>query len=91
MQAALPRSGTVRTSLGLVAVAIICVFFADFEIATGSPWQEMGRLLAGIVTPDLSNLGQVGEALLRTLAFGFTGVALGAAAGFCWRWPSAIG
>ena len=82
MQAVLPRAGTVRTSLGLVAVAIICVFFADFEIATGSPWQEMGRLLAGIVTPDLGNLGQVGEALLRTLAFGFTGVALGAAAGF---------
>ncbi|MDZ7789220.1 MAG: hypothetical protein U5L08_01750 [Xanthomonadales bacterium] len=71
-----------RTSLGLVAVAVICVFFADFEIATGSPWREMGRLLTGLVTPDLSNLGQVGEALLRTLAFGFTGVALGAAAGF---------
>lgn len=76
------HSGTVRTSLGLVAVAVICVFFADFEIATGSPWREMGRLLGGIVTPDLTNLGQVGEALLRTLAFGFTGVGLGAAAGF---------
>jgi len=74
--------GTLRTSLGLVAVAAVCVFFADFEIATGSPWQEMGRLLQGLVTPDLSNSGQIGEALLRTLAFGFAGVALGAAAGF---------
>ena len=42
----------------------------------------MGRLLLGFVTPDLSHAGEVTEALLRTLAFGFTGVALGAAAGF---------
>lgn len=76
------QSGTVRTSLGLVAVAIICVFFADFEISTGSPWQEMGRLLRGFITPDLAHTGEVAEALLRTLAFGFTGVSLGAAAGF---------
>lgn len=76
------QAGTIRTSLGLVAVAIICVFIADFEISTGSPWQEMGRLLHGFITPDFAHAGEVAEALLRTLAFGFTGVALGAAAGF---------
>jgi len=77
-----PRRGAVRTSLGLVAVAVVCVFFADFEIAAGSPWQEMGRLLKGIVTPDLAHPAQLIEALLRTLAFGFSGVALGALVGF---------
>ncbi len=76
------RSGPAATSLALLATALLCLFFADIEISTGSPWRDMGRLLLGLVTPDLGHAGEVAEALLRTLAFGFTGVALGAAAGF---------
>lgn len=86
----MPRSGMVRTSLGLVAVALICVFFADLEITARNPWEEMARLGRGLITPDLAALNIVGEALLRTLAFAFAGVALGAAAGFAlalaFRW-----
>ncbi len=76
------HSATVRTSLGFVAVALICVFFADLQITTVNPWREMGRLLAGLLTPDFLAFDVVGIALLRTVAFAFTGVALGACGGF---------
>lgn len=76
------QSATVRTSLGFVAVAIICLGFADLEISSSNPWRELGRFLEGLVTPDFTAVGTIGEALLRTVAFAFVGVALGAAGGF---------
>ena len=72
----------VRTSLGFVGIAIICLFFADIEITTGDPWQEMGRLGLGILTPDFLGVDGLGEALLQTVAFAFLGVAAGSAIGF---------
>jgi phosphonate transport system permease protein len=75
-------SKTVTTTIGFVAVAMICWGFADIAVTTVHPWQEMGRLFRGFVTPDLSAYRQVGTALLRTVAFAFTGVALGSIAGF---------
>jgi len=76
------QSATVRTSLGFVGVALVCLLFADLEIAAVNPWREMGRLLTGLVTPDLTAVDYLGTAMLRTLAFAFVGVALGAAGGF---------
>ncbi|MEX0732539.1 MAG: hypothetical protein WED00_05090 [Aquisalimonadaceae bacterium] len=78
----MPQSATVRTSLAFVAVAVACLLFADLHITTVDPWGELGRLLLGLVTPDFSAVDYVGTALLRTVAFAFVGVALGAAAGF---------
>ncbi|PWG64836.1 PhnE/PtxC family ABC transporter permease [Spiribacter halobius] len=74
-------SRTVRTSLGLVAVALVCLIPADLEISAVSPWAELGRFLGGILQPDFATLDTAGTALLRTVAFAFCGVALGAAAG----------
>ena len=76
------RSATVRTSLGFVAVALICVGFADFEISGSEPWAQLGQLGLGIVTPDFTAVDQLGTALLRTVAFALVGVALGATGGF---------
>lgn len=76
------RSATVGTSLGFVAVAAACLAFADLEISALNPWTELGRLLAGLLTPDFTAVDSVGTALLRTVAFAFVGVALGAAGGF---------
>ncbi|MEC9482232.1 MAG: ABC transporter permease, partial [Halomonas sp.] len=73
---------TVRTSLGFVFVAGLCLLVADIQITTIAPWRELGRLLTGLVTPDFSSLASIGTALLRTVAFAFVGVALGASAGF---------
>ncbi len=78
----MPQSPTIRTSLGFVLVAAVCLVFADLAITSINPWLEMGRLLRGVVTPDFSSPGQIGTALLRTVAFAFVGVGLGAAAGF---------
>lgn len=75
------HSATVRTSLGFVALAIVCLFFADFEISAHSPWGELGRLFLGVVQPDFSGVDYLGVAILRTLAFAFVGVGLGAAVG----------
>lgn len=72
----------VRTSLGFVAVAAFCVVFADFEITTQNPWTELGRFLQGVITPDFTSFGQLGEAMVRTVAFAFVGVGLATAGGF---------
>lgn len=74
-------SRTVRTSVGLVLVALVCLVPADFEIQAVSPWAELGRFLGGLVQPDFTTLDTAGTALLRTVAFAFCGVALGAIVG----------
>ncbi|MGO2131738.1 MAG: PhnE/PtxC family ABC transporter permease [Halomonas sp.] len=75
------HSKTVRTSLGLVVLAIVCLAMADLEISAHSPWAELGRLALGLAHPDFSTVDYLGEAVVRTLAFAFVGVGVGAAAG----------
>ncbi|MEF8834301.1 MAG: ABC transporter permease, partial [Halofilum sp. (in: g-proteobacteria)] len=77
------QSRTVRTSLGFVGVAGLCLFFADLEISAVDPWSELGRLGLGLIMPDFMAVEPLGTALLRTVAFALVGVALGAAGGFC--------
>lgn len=75
-------SPTVRTSLVFLAIALVCLLFSDIAITTQNPWTEMGRLLLGLLTPNLFTVGDVGTALLRTIAFAFVGVTLGCSVGF---------
>ncbi|MEQ5803006.1 ABC transporter permease [Halomonas sp. H10-9-1] len=75
------HSATVRTSLGFVALAVACLLVADFQISAHDPWAELGRLFLGLARPDFSAVDYLGVALVRTLAFAFVGVGLGAAAG----------
>ncbi|WP_192036277.1 ABC transporter permease [Halomonas sp. YLGW01] len=76
------HSATARLSLGFVALAILCLGLADLSITAHDPWHELLRLVKGLVQPDVSAVDALGVALLRTLAFAFVGVGLGAAAGF---------
>ncbi|WP_165855157.1 PhnE/PtxC family ABC transporter permease [Marinobacter sp. JSM 1782161] len=76
------RAPSVRITLAFLAVAILCLFAADLAITTVNPWEDLAHLFFGIVTPDFFSLEAIGTALLRTLAFAFTGVALGSVAGF---------
>ncbi|WP_043529751.1 PhnE/PtxC family ABC transporter permease [Litchfieldella xinjiangensis] len=76
------RSASLRVSLGFIALAMVCLAFGDFEISTHDPWQELGRIFLGLIAPDFAAVDFLGEAILRTLAFAFVGVGLGAAGGF---------
>lgn len=75
------QSASVKTSLAFVALAITCLFIADLSISAHDPWGELGRLFSGLVRPDFTQIDYLGEALVRTLAFAFVGVGLGATAG----------
>lgn len=77
----MPLTATRRVTLGLVLLAAVCLLFGDFEISTHDPWHALGRLFMGLIQPDFSRVDFLGEALLRTVAFAFVGVGLGAAAG----------
>ncbi len=78
----MPRSGMFKTSFAFVGVALLCLAVADIAITTLNPWQEMGRMALGVVTPNFMALDRLGEALLQTVAFAFIGVALGGVLGF---------
>jgi phosphonate transport system permease protein len=71
-----------RASLIFLAIALGCLPFADLEITTVNPWQEMGRLWLGLLTPDFFATDQLLESLLNTLAFALLGVALANVFGF---------
>ncbi|MBT7897317.1 MAG: ABC transporter permease [Rhodospirillales bacterium] len=79
-------SSLVKTSMGFVAVAIVCLFFADVSITTLDPWSEMKRMAWGVVTPDFPAVIGMGTGIVmiivQTIAFALSGVALGAVGGF---------
>lgn len=74
-------STSIRITAVFVAIAILCLFGADLAVTTVNPWQDLFDLFLGIVTPDFFSIDGIATALLRTLAFAFTGVALGSIAG----------
>ncbi len=80
---AVPRySAAVKTSLGFVAVAAVCLLFSDIAITTLDPWTELRRMAWGVLTPDFTAVAGLGMVIVQTIAFALTGVALGAIAGF---------
>jgi len=71
----------VRTSLWLFGVALICIWMADLQIRSISPWAELGRFARGLIQPDFATFDTALVALLRTVAFAFTGVGVAAILG----------
>ncbi|MBN1008449.1 PhnE/PtxC family ABC transporter permease [Amphritea pacifica] len=81
----LPRyrwPGGVRTGVWFLLVALLCLPFADLDVSSLDPWREIGRMLQGVISPQLMDPVLVTEALLATLAFAFAGVALAVICGF---------
>jgi phosphonate transport system permease protein len=70
-----------RVSLWFLGIGLVCLGLADIEIISLDPWQEMRRMVAGALTPDLSVPFTYHAALLNTVTFAFCGIALGVAAG----------
>lgn len=76
------KAPTIRTSLGFLALALLCLGLSDIEITTLDPWGELGRMVRGFATPDFVGIDRLADALLQTVAFAVLGVAFGAAGGF---------
>ena len=70
-----------RVSLWFLGIGLVSFALADVEIVSLDPWQELRRMFAGALTPDLSVPFTYREALLNTITFAFCGIALGVAAG----------
>lgn len=68
--------------MGFVAVAALCVVFADLSVTTSDPWTELQRMGLGVVTPDFGAVTGIAMVILQTIAFAISGVALGAIGGF---------
>ncbi len=71
-----------KLSYFLLLSALVLLPFADIEITTQDPWTELGRLLFGLVTPDLFATEYLLEALFTTISFALLGVAFGVLFGF---------
>jgi len=70
-----------RVSLSFLAVSLLCLGLADIEITTLDPWQEMRRIAVGFLTPDVTVLYSIREAMLNTVTFAFCGIAVGVGVG----------
>ncbi|MDX2205279.1 MAG: ABC transporter permease [Hyphomicrobiaceae bacterium] len=75
----LPALSYGRVSLWFGACAALCLVLANLAITALSPWDELARLLAGLMAPDLLSIEL--WSIVLTIAFATLGVSLGAAAG----------
>ncbi len=76
------HSATWYVSWLFVAIALVCIPFADFGIDTLEPWGELKRLFGGLLPPSLATIDAPLSALLQTIAFAILGVAFGGVTGF---------
>jgi phosphonate transport system permease protein len=73
------RLGYAGATRWLVLAGAAALLVADLAVTGPDPWLELGRLLAGMLRPDM--LAIAGPAVALTVAFAVLGVALGAAVG----------
>ncbi|WP_035247566.1 PhnE/PtxC family ABC transporter permease [Desulfogranum mediterraneum] len=71
----------VRTSLSFLALAGIALLFSDLSISTLDPWQELGRMLQGMLSPRITDPWELARGLARTLSIALLGISLAVAGG----------
>ncbi|WP_245904550.1 PhnE/PtxC family ABC transporter permease [Billgrantia lactosivorans] len=71
-----------RHTLGLVALAVLLLPFADLAIHTRDPWGELGRMAAGLAWPAWGALESPFSALGLTVAVALWGTLAGVILGF---------
>lgn len=71
-----------KTSLIFALIAIFCLFWADLEISSGSPWSELKKIGIGLLTPKFTALWENFNAVLNTIFFAVCGISLGILWGF---------
>lgn len=70
-----------RLGAGLILAMLVLAPFGDLSITSRDPWQELLRMLAGLVSPSPSLLESPLHALILTVAFALWGTLLGALLG----------
>ena len=58
----------VKTSFGFVALAAVCLLFADVSITTLDPWSEIRRMAWGVLTPDFLAVNTIGTKTVVLIA-----------------------
>lgn len=76
------RPGRIGIALAFLFLAIALLPVADLTIAGHDPWAELGRMGAGLLSPDFSAIGSLAYTAGLTVAFAICGVTIGAATGF---------
>lgn len=86
-------SGPMRSvSLSLLLVALLCACFADLQLGSHDPWQILGNIARGALSPGLTATEALGTAIANTLSFALLSVSAAALCGFVlsfafhWRW-----
>jgi phosphonate transport system permease protein len=77
---AFPQLGYLSASGLFVLAALMALGIADLAVIALNPWAEIGRLLSGLVRPDLLSIEAM--SVVWTVAFAVLGVAIGATIGF---------
>ena len=75
------RMGRLRVVTAFLAVALICLPFADLARAGHDPWDALARMARGFLAPDFGAVEGILAAVAMTLAFAVAGVAAGGLAG----------
>jgi phosphonate transport system permease protein len=76
---AIPKLGYRSASSLFLLIAAAALLIADLSVAALDPWQEMRRLLAGLVQPDIFSIEVM--SVVWTVAFAVLGVSIGATVG----------
>ncbi len=74
-----PRLGHASVSLWFLASVAVALPFADLRIGASAPWADLGRMLGGLLQPDV--FAVEAASVLLTIAFAVLGCSLGAACG----------
>lgn len=75
------RAPVKTTTLLFVAIAVVLLPAADFDLVSLDPWGELSKILAGALTPDFFAVAGLAQATAQTLAVATLGVVGGAVAG----------
>ncbi|ABL99752.1 ABC transporter permease [Shewanella amazonensis] len=66
-----------RLTLGLWLLCFCAFWLADTEVIALEPWNELGRMFAGFITPDFFATEHLIDALWQTVSFTLLGISLG--------------
>ncbi|PCJ43199.1 MAG: hypothetical protein COA99_07785 [Moraxellaceae bacterium] len=70
----LPFSSSIKTILVLFVITLVCLPYADLDVAITSPWIVLRRILMGAITPSYPSAMELLNALVLTVQFAVVGV-----------------
>ncbi len=77
------RNPEAGAALVFLLLALLALPFLDLQIYAVEPWQELGRIGRGLITPRWDDWPVLGQALVHTVAFALCAVVIAVVAGGC--------